>query len=33
MATIGAKLEAAGIPFDGQVIQAAAATIFIKATR
>lgn len=33
MATIGAKLEAAGVPFDGAVIQSAAATIFIKATR
>jgi hypothetical protein len=33
MATIGAKLEQAGVPFDGAVIQAAAATIFIKATR
>lgn len=33
MATIGNKLEQAGVPFDGAVIQAAAATIFIKATR
>lgn len=33
MATIGNKLEQAGVPFDGAVIQAAAATIFIKASR
>lgn len=33
MATIGIKLENAGVPFDGAVIQSAAATIFIKATR
>jgi len=33
MATLGVKLESAGVPFDGSVIQSAAATIFIKATR
>jgi len=33
MATIGVKLENAGVPFDGAVIQSAAATLFIKATR
>lgn len=33
MATIGVKLESAGVPFDGAVIQSAAATLFIKATR
>lgn len=33
VATIGVKLEAAGVPFDGAVIQSAAATLFIKATR
>jgi hypothetical protein len=33
MMTIGAKLEETGVPFDGAVIQAAAATLFIKATR
>lgn len=33
MATIGMKLEGVGVPFDGAVIQAAAATLFIKATR
>jgi hypothetical protein len=32
VATIGVKLEAAGVPFDGAVIQSAAATLFIKAT-
>jgi len=33
MATIGVRLETAGVPFDGAVIQSAAATLFIKATR
>jgi hypothetical protein len=33
MVTIGVKLESAGVPFDGAVIQSAAATLFIKATR
>lgn len=33
MQTIGMKLEQAGVPFDGAVIQAAAATIFIRACR
>lgn len=33
MATLGVKLESAGVPFDGATIQSAAATIFIKATR
>jgi hypothetical protein len=33
MMQLGTKLEMAGIPFDGAVIQAAAATMFIKATR
>jgi hypothetical protein len=33
MMTIGAKLEETGVPFDGAVIQSAAATLFIKATR
>ncbi len=33
MATIGVKLESAGVPFAGAVIQSAAATLFIKATR
>lgn len=33
MATLGVKCEEAGVPFDASAIQAAAATIFIKATR
>jgi len=33
MATLGVKLESAGVPFDGATIQSAAATLFIKATR
>ena len=33
MATLGMKLESAGVPFDGSVIQSAAATLFIRATR
>lgn len=33
MATLGAKCEEAGIPIDASAIQAAAATLFIKATR
>lgn len=33
MATLGAKCEAAGIAYDATAIQAAAATLFIKATR
>jgi uncharacterized protein YkwD len=33
MATLGVKLESAGVPFDGSVIQSAAATLFIRATR
>ena len=33
MATLGMKCEEAGVPFDASAIQAAAATIFIKATR
>ena len=33
MATLGVKCEAAGVPYDSSSLQAAAATIFIKATR
>jgi hypothetical protein len=33
MATLGVKLESAGVPFDGATIQSAAATLFIRATR
>jgi len=33
MATLGAKCEEAGLPIDAAAIQAAAATLFIKATR
>lgn len=33
LATLGIKCEEAGIPIDASAIQAAAATIFIKATR
>jgi hypothetical protein len=33
MATLGVKCEEAGIPIDAAAIQAAAATLFIKATR
>jgi hypothetical protein len=33
MATLGVKCEAAGVPYDASALQAAAATIFIKATR
>jgi len=33
MITIGNRLMDSGTPFDGAVIQAAAATLFIKATR
>jgi len=33
MATLGTKCEEAGIPIDASAIQAAAATLFIKATR
>lgn len=33
MITIGNRLMESGTPFDGAVIQAAAATLFIKATR
>ena len=33
IATLGVKLESAEIPFDATSIQAAAATIFIKASR
>ena len=33
MATLGAKCEEAGVPYDASALQAAAATIFIKATR
>lgn len=33
VATLGAKLEEAGIPVTAEAIQAAAATLFIKATR
>lgn len=33
MATLGVKCEAAGVPIDASAIQAAAATLFIKATR
>jgi hypothetical protein len=29
MATLGARLEQAEVPFDGAVIQSAAATLFI----
>jgi len=33
MATLGVKCEEAGVPYDAAALQAAAATIFIKATR
>lgn len=33
MITLGAKCEEAGVPIDASAIQAAAATLFIKATR
>lgn len=33
MATLGVKCEEAGVPYDAQALQSAAATIFIKATR
>ena len=33
MATLGVKCEAAGVPYDAAALQAAAATLFIKATR
>jgi hypothetical protein len=33
MATLGTKCEEAGIPIDASAIQAAAATLFIKASR
>lgn len=33
MATLGTKCEEAGVPYDASALQAAAATIFIKATR
>lgn len=33
MATLGVKCEEAGVPIDASAIQAAAATLFIKATR
>ena len=33
MATLGVKCEEAGVPYDASALQAAAATIFIKATR
>jgi hypothetical protein len=33
MATLGVKCEALGLPIDASAIQAAAATLFIKATR
>ena len=33
MATLGMKCEEAGVPYDASALQAAAATIFIKATR
>jgi len=33
MATLGMKCEEAGVPYDASAIQAAAATLFIKATR
>ena len=33
MATLGLKCEEAGVPYDASALQAAAATIFIKATR
>jgi hypothetical protein len=33
MATLGSRCEDAGLPFDGAAIQAAAATLFIRATK
>jgi hypothetical protein len=33
MGTLGVKCEAAGVPYDAAALQAAAATLFIKATR
>ena len=33
MMTLGMKCEEAGVPYDASAIQAAAATLFIKATR
>jgi hypothetical protein len=33
MATLGVKCEEAGVPYDASALQAATATIFIKATR
>ena len=33
MATLGVRCEEAGVPYDASALQAAAATIFIKATR
>jgi hypothetical protein len=33
MATLGTKCEEAGIPIDASAIQAAAATLFIRASR
>lgn len=33
MATLGAKCEEAGVPIDASAIQAAAATLFIRASR
>ena len=33
MATLGMKCETAGVPYDASALQAAAATLFIKASR
>jgi hypothetical protein len=33
MATLGTKAEEAGLPIDASAIQAAAATLFIRASR
>jgi hypothetical protein len=33
MATLGVKCEESGVPYDASALQAAAATIFIKASR
>ncbi len=33
MATLGMKCEEAGVPYDASALQAAAATLFIRATR
>jgi hypothetical protein len=33
MATLGSKCEEAGVPYDASALQAAAATLFIRACR